>query len=81
VATVQGAAVSQADKEKLILLLGNTRGVARVDDRMEVSVPEPEAKMHTMVSGDSLSKIAKGLYGERSVPSCSPGGKHSRSIH
>lgn len=64
VATVTGAAASQADREKLILLLGNTRGVARVDDRMAVSAPEPEAKMYTVVSGDSLSKIAKSFYGD-----------------
>ncbi len=64
VATVKGDAASQADKEKLILLLGNTRGVSRVDDRLAVSVPEPEATMYTVVSGDSLSKIAKRFYGD-----------------
>lgn len=64
VATVGGAAASQADREKLILLLGNTRGVSRVDDRMEVPAPEPEAKMYTVASGDSLSKIARSFYGD-----------------
>ena len=64
VVTVRGAAASQTEKEKLILLLGNTRGVSRVDDRVQVSVPEPEAKMYTVMSGDSLSRIAKSFYGD-----------------
>ena len=64
VAMVKGDAASQADKEKLILLLGNTRGVSRVDDRLIVSTPEPEATMYTVASGDSLSKIAKSFYGD-----------------
>jgi len=63
-ATITGTAASQADRERLILLVGNTRGVARVDDRMTVETPEPEAKMYTVKSGDSLSKIAKEFYGD-----------------
>ena len=64
VATVKGTAAGQAEREKLVLLLGNTRGVSRVDDRMDVSAPEPEATMYTVTSGDSLSKIAKSFYGD-----------------
>ena len=62
-ATVTGTANSQADRERVILLVGNTRGVSRVDDRMTVETPEPEAKMYTVKGGDSLSKIAKEFYG------------------
>lgn len=62
-ATVAGKAPSQAVREKVILLVGNTQGVARVDDDIIVEKPEPEARMHTVVSGDSLSKIAKQYYG------------------
>ena len=47
-----------------MLLVGNTRGVSRVDDRILVEKPEPEAQMYTVVSGDSLSKIAKKFYGD-----------------
>lgn len=63
--TVKGTAKSQADREKVVLAVGNTEGIARVDDQMEVSAadPEPEAKYHTVVSGDTLSKIAKEVYG------------------
>ena len=64
VATIHGKAASQGEKEKAVLALGNTQGVARVDDRMEVGKPEPEAVFYTVVSGDSLSKIAKAQYGD-----------------
>lgn len=62
-ATVSGLAADQATKEKVVLVVGNTQGIAQVDDQMEVEVQEPEAVFHTVVSGDSLSKIAKKVYG------------------
>jgi len=61
--TVTGTAPSQEVREKLVLALGNTAGIARVDDRVVVEAPEPEAQFYTVVSGDSLSKIAKKYYG------------------
>jgi nucleoid-associated protein YgaU len=64
VVTVTGMASTQADRERVVLALGNTEGVAQVDDRMEVGEPEPEAKFYTVQKGDSLSKIAKELYGD-----------------
>ncbi|MEN8143614.1 MAG: peptidoglycan-binding protein LysM [Gemmatimonadota bacterium] len=64
VATVSGTTETQADKEKVILAIGNSQGVAEVDDRIEVVTPEPEATMYTVVSGDSLSKIALAHYGD-----------------
>ena len=63
-ATVGGLAADQATKEKVVLIVGNTQGIAQVDDQMEVEVTEPEAVFHTVVSGDSLSKIAKKVYGD-----------------
>ena len=62
-ATVRGRAATQADKEKVILAVGNTEGVEQVDDQMDVGTPEAEAQMYTVKSGDSLSKIAKEHYG------------------
>lgn len=62
-ATVTGLAADQATKEKVVLVVGNTTGIAQVDDQMEVEVQEPEAVFHTVVSGDTLSKIAKKVYG------------------
>lgn len=63
VATVSGKVDSQGDKEKIVLAVGNTAGIGRVDDRLEVETPEPEATFYTVQSGDSLSKIAKKHYG------------------
>ena len=61
---VGGTSPTQADRERLVLVLGNTQGIAQVDDRLEVKAPEPEAVFYTVVSGDSLSKIAKAQYGD-----------------
>jgi nucleoid-associated protein YgaU len=63
-AEVHGLAANQADKEKAILAVGNAAGVERVDDRIRVEKPEPEATFYTVKSGDSLSKIAKAHYGD-----------------
>ena len=62
--TVFGTVDSQADKEKIVLALGNVAGVAAVDDRLLVDNPEPEAVFYEVKKGDSLSKIAKSHYGD-----------------
>ncbi|MEO8933858.1 MAG: peptidoglycan-binding protein LysM [Xanthomarina sp.] len=62
-ATISGAAYNQATKEKVVLVVGNTNGIATVDDQMTVENPEPEAQFHTVASGDTLGKIAKKFYG------------------
>ncbi|MDX2438080.1 MAG: peptidoglycan-binding protein LysM [Acidobacteriota bacterium] len=61
--TVSGTAPSQEIREKVVLAIGNTAGIARVDDQLVVVAPEPEARFYTVVRGDSLSKIAKEFYG------------------
>lgn len=58
-AIIKGQVQSQADKEKIILIVGNVDHVAQVDDQMTVATPEPESKFYTVKSGDNLSKIAK----------------------
>ena len=63
VATVWGEAANQATREKVVLVVGNTEGIASVDDRMTVTIEEPVAQFHTVVSGDTLGKIAKTYYG------------------
>lgn len=62
--TIYGQVKTQSDKERVILALGNVGGVARVDDRLSVSKPEPKATFYTVKRGDSLSKIAKKMYGD-----------------
>ncbi len=63
-ATVSGLALDQATKEKIILVIGNTEGIATVDDQMEVENITPEARFYTVEKGDYLSKIAKNMYGD-----------------
>jgi len=64
VVTVHGTVDSQEDREKIVLVLGNTQGVAQVDDRLEVERPAPQASLYEVEKGDSLSKIAKEVYGD-----------------
>ncbi|MFK4049438.1 peptidoglycan-binding protein LysM [Acinetobacter venetianus] len=63
-AVIKGQVKSQADKEKIILAVGNIDHVAQVDDQMTVETPEPESKFYTVKSGDNLSKISKEMYGD-----------------
>lgn len=63
-AIVRGKVDSQGEREKVVLAVGNVIGIARVDDRLEAVKAEPEAQMHTVAPGDSLSKIAKKYYGD-----------------
>lgn len=61
---VAGEVEEQADSEKIVLALGNVEGVESVDNQMTVAIPAPEARYHTVVKGDWLSKIAKEYYGD-----------------
>ncbi len=61
--TVRGKVDTQETAEKVCLTVGNVANVEAVDNQLEVVTPEPEAVFYTVVSGDSLSKIAKRHYG------------------
>ncbi len=63
-ATVHGTVPSQSEAEKVVLAVGNTKGVEQVDSRLEIVEPAPEAIMYTIQPGDSLSKIALEYYGD-----------------
>lgn len=63
-ATVSGTAIDQANREKIILVVGNSEGIAQVDDKMDVEKSEPEAVFHTVERGDTLSTISKRHYGD-----------------
>lgn len=60
---VQGMAATQADKEKILLCCGNVAGVEHVQDQLGVLEAVAEPVFYTVVSGDTLSKIAKQHYG------------------
>lgn len=62
--SVTGITDTNANREKIILALGNVEGVASVGDLISVTNPEPESTFHEVKSGDSLSKISKEVYGD-----------------
>lgn len=62
--TVSGTVPDQTTREKILLCCGNVAGVQKVVDQLTVKNPTPEAKYHTVVKGDTLSKIAKEQYGD-----------------
>ena len=62
-ATISGLALNQTTREKVVLVVGNSKGIATVDDQMTVEIEEPVAQFHTVKSGDTLGKIAKIYYG------------------
>jgi len=72
VVTISGEAADQATKEKIVLALGNVRGVGQVVDNMtirgaaeaEAEEAAAEGRFYTVERGDSLSKIAKAMYGD-----------------
>jgi nucleoid-associated protein YgaU len=66
-ATVSGKTADQDTREKVILAIGNTEGVGQVQD--DIVVPEnaaAESDLHVVVSGDTLSAIAKTYLGDAS---------------
>ena len=63
---VSGKAMSQEEREKIVLALGNVAGIASVEDSFEAADAAPEATFYTVKKGDNLSKIAKASYGKSS---------------
>lgn len=70
---LRGYAPSQDAIEKAILAAGNVKGVAKVDNLMKLpeqvaaeaaAAPVEESQYHDVVSGDTLSAIAKKYYGD-----------------
>ncbi len=61
---LEGEAASQEVLEKVVLAAGNSQGIASVETAVAVSDPAPEAVFHTVEKGDTLSAIAKKVYGD-----------------
>lgn len=66
--TLTGEVDTQENKNKIIVAAGNVEGISKVEDNLTVLKPvevivEPEKQFYTVVSGDTLSKIAKQVYG------------------
>lgn len=67
--TITGTANDAAEKEKAILVIGNTKGVAHVNDQIQLAAqpaaqPQAQSQFYEVKSGDTLSKIAKQFYGD-----------------
>lgn len=66
-ATVSGKVSDVSTKEKIVLVLGNTEGIASVEDNLtitEEAEEEGQTQYHTVVLGESLSVISKQYYGD-----------------
>ena len=63
--TLKGVASDQATKEKIALCCGNVHSVAKVDDQLTVAQGAgPSSTLYEVKAGDTLSKIAKSVYGD-----------------
>lgn len=62
--TVTGTTQTNEEREKVILALGNVDCIGCVEDQIKVLNPEPEATFHVVQKGDTLSKVAKDVYGD-----------------
>lgn len=65
-ATVSGTVADQETREKVILAIGNVSDVGTVQDDIKVTNDADESELHMVVSGDTLSAIAKDRYGDAS---------------
>lgn len=65
VAHLTGGAKDRETLEKVVLIAGNVQGIESVDAScLECPEDQSNVKYYTIVSGDSLSKIAKEFYGD-----------------
>lgn len=72
---LSGSVDTLLNKNKIIVIAGNVEGISKVEDRLTVVAPvkeadaipveatEPEKQFYTVVPGDSLSRIARQVYG------------------
>ncbi len=66
--TVSGEVADLVTKNKILVAAGNIEGIADVEDNLTVAEQEveiePEKMFYEVKRGDSLSKIAKQVYGD-----------------
>jgi nucleoid-associated protein YgaU len=66
--TVSGIAPDLSTKEKIVLCCGNVHSVAKVNDQLTLaqaaSPSFPPSTTYDVKPGDTLSKIAKAVYGD-----------------
>lgn len=64
--SISGEGISQELKEKILVAVGNVAGITAVEDNVTVSEPATEARFYTVKKGDTLSAVAKEMYGDAS---------------
>ncbi|GAA3893717.1 MULTISPECIES: peptidoglycan-binding protein LysM [Gibbsiella] len=62
-AVVTGEGISQELKEKILVAVGNVAGISGVEDHVAVAQGAAESQFYTVKKGDTLSAIAKAVYG------------------
>ncbi|GAA3601936.1 potassium binding protein Kbp [Gibbsiella greigii] len=62
-AVVTGEGISQELKEKILVAVGNVAGISGVEDHVAVAQSAAESQFYTVKKGDTLSAIAKAVYG------------------
>lgn len=68
--TVSGQAKNIDEKQRILATAGNVEGISSVNDGLtlkeplKIEIPDISKTMYTVQSGDSLSKIAKEVYGD-----------------
>lgn len=71
-ATVSGEGLSQELKEKILVAVGNVAGISNVDDQIKTTATNDantnsqDGRFYQVKSGDTLSTIAKQMYGDAS---------------
>lgn len=61
---VSGTAKTQEEAEKIAVALGNTKGVATVQNDIKPTAASAESKFYTVVAGDTLWAISEREYGK-----------------
>lgn len=69
VASVSGDTLTQELKEKILLVVGNVAGISSVEDKLTVqqATTSGDTRFYTVKSGDTLSGIAKTMYGNANL--------------
>ncbi|MCP5767946.1 BON domain-containing protein, partial [Klebsiella pneumoniae] len=63
-ASVTGDGLTQEQKEKIQVAVGNIAGVSEVENNITATDAKDEATYYTVKSGDTLSAISKTVYGD-----------------
>lgn len=66
-ASVTGDGLTQEEKEKIQVAVGNIAGVSEVENNITTTDSHDEAPYYTVKSGDTLSAISKTVYGNANL--------------